>query len=46
MWMETFIATVKQHHALVIDTTREREFDLNDPEDETAFGALCTSRPR
>jgi hypothetical protein len=40
LWMEKFIATVKRHHILIADATRNREYDLSKPEDEEAFRAL------
>jgi hypothetical protein len=46
MWMEKFLAAVKRHRVLIIDATRAREFDLNDPADEAAFHALDQLRPR
>ena len=37
LWMEKFIATVKRHHILLIDTTADREYRLDNPADEAAF---------
>ena len=39
MWVEKFIATVKQRGILIADTTTYRQYDLRVPEDETAFRA-------
>lgn len=37
LWMEKFIATVKRHHILLIDTSADREYHLDNPDDEAAF---------
>lgn len=40
MWMEKFIATVKQRGVLIADAQTHQEYDLRKPEDEAAFRAL------
>jgi hypothetical protein len=40
MWVEKFIATVKRRGVLIADASTQKEYDLRQPEDETAFRAL------
>jgi DNA invertase Pin-like site-specific DNA recombinase len=40
LWLEKLIAAIKRHHVVLIDVTRNREYDLMQPEDEAAFRAL------
>jgi hypothetical protein len=45
MWMEKFIATVKQHFVLITDATSGKDYDLRKSEDEIAFRALEKNKP-
>ncbi len=38
LWMEKFIATIKQHHVLVADAERNKDYDLQNPGDEDFVG--------
>jgi len=40
MWMEKFIATVKQRGILIADAEQNKDYDLRQPEDEAMFRAL------
>jgi hypothetical protein len=42
LWLENFVVTVKRHHILIVDTTRDKEYDLRKPEDEREFRELRT----
>jgi hypothetical protein len=46
MWMEKFIATVKQHYATIVDATSGKRYDLRKSEDEVAFRAMEKQKPK
>lgn len=46
MWMEKFIATVKQRGVLIADAATSQEYDLRKSTDEIAFRALEKKKPR
>lgn len=45
MWMEKFIATVKQHYIAIVDAATGKEYDLRKSEDEVAFRAMEKQKP-
>jgi DNA invertase Pin-like site-specific DNA recombinase len=45
MWMEKFIATVKQRGVLIVDAVTSQEYDLSQSADEVAFRALENQKP-
>jgi hypothetical protein len=40
LWMEKLIATAKRHHVLIADATRNKDYNLSNPEDEATFRAM------
>ena len=45
MWMEKFVATVKQHGVSIVDAGSGQEYDLRKSADEVAFRALGRKKP-